>query len=55
MLDAKTIITKEFHIVAILEKKQYQLLASEARKRDINVNELVTTIVRDWLELKGYK
>jgi hypothetical protein len=47
--DAKTVTTKEFHVVALLEEEQFKKLTSHARKGGMTVDRLVTSIVETWL------
>ena len=54
VLDSKTVVEQEFHVIALLSAEEYKLLSNESRKRDIAPSILVTTIVQDWLESHGY-
>lgn len=53
VMESKTIIEHEFHVVAILSEEEYRLLANEARKRQVAVDVLVTSIVQQWLKSRG--
>jgi len=52
--DSKTITEKEYHVIAILSEEEYKLLAAEAKKHKTPVDLLVTSIVQQWLESRGY-
>jgi hypothetical protein len=49
LAESKTVTEREFHVVALLSEEQYRLLTQEARERKVDVNVLVTSIVRQWL------
>jgi hypothetical protein len=46
----KTVVQREFHVVALLQENEFQELRSEARQRRTDASALVTSIVREWLE-----
>ena len=50
LVESKTVTKREFHVIALLSEEQYKLLAEKARKRKVDVDVLVTSIVRRWLE-----
>ena len=47
---AKSEISHEFHVVAVLDERAYKSLEARARKQRVPVNVLVTTVVNCWLE-----
>lgn len=49
---AKSTVSHEYHVIAILAESEYKSLESRARKKKTSVNSLVTTIVNSWLEKK---
>ena len=49
ILESKTTVTSEYHVIAILSEAEYRALTQEARKEGTSVNSLVTSVVRDWL------
>lgn len=49
LLESKTIVRHEYHVVAILDEEHYKAVAREAAKRSTPVNSLVSYIVRAWL------
>jgi hypothetical protein len=54
VMESKTIVEHEFHVVAIISEEDYRLLADEARKRRVPVDILVTSIVQEWLKSRGH-
>lgn len=46
----KPTVSHEYHIDAILDERAYHLLVTQARERRLRVNNLVSTIINDWLE-----
>jgi len=50
IIESKTIIEREFHVVALLSQQNYDLLVKEARERNLPVDELMTLIVQEWLK-----
>ena len=50
VLDSKTVIEPEYHVIAILSEVQYRRLATAARRQKIAVDGLVTSIVEQWLD-----
>ena len=53
VLRSRTIKEREFHVIAILPEDDYRLLANEAKKMKVPVDELVTSVVQDWLRSRG--
>ena len=53
VLASKTIVEREFHVVAILEEINYQALRRVARDRGVPIDELVTEIVNSWIASQG--
>lgn len=49
ILESKTKVTREYHVIALLPESQYKSLARYARKQRVPVDVLVTSVVRDWL------
>ncbi len=48
-LATKTVRVREYHVVAIVDEATYRLLRRRAHARKQDVNELVSTVVKDWL------
>lgn len=53
VLQSRTIKEREFHVIAILPEEDYRLLVNEAKKMKVPVDELVTSVVQDWLKSRG--
>lgn len=49
ILDSKSRVTKEFHVVAILDEEEYRQLERKARQRCLPPSEMVSSIVEEWL------
>lgn len=49
ILQAKTIIVKEYHVISLLSEDEYKMLSEQARKRKLPVDVLVSNVVKDWL------
>ena len=47
---AKPSVSHEYHIDAVLDEAAYCLLAAQARRQRLSVNDLVSKIVNRWLE-----
>ncbi len=60
VLEAKTKIRREYHVIALLDESQFGKLEHQAKRRRISTDRLVTSIVEDWLtkgdhaELRGH-
>ncbi len=50
VLASKAQSTREFHVIALLDEPEYGRLRREAGRRDVSVDVLVTSVIRDWLE-----
>ncbi len=50
---AKQVVKKEYHIDTVLSESTYQMLVMEARQRKVHVTDLVSNIVREWLNENG--
>ena len=48
--EAKPVVTEEHLICALVSKSEYEALATNARRNRSSVNDLVTSITRQWLE-----
>lgn len=46
---SKTVIEREFHVIALLSSEEYAELRKASHGRNIPVDRLVTSIVQDWL------
>lgn len=53
IMESKTIVEHEYYVVAILSEEQYRLLSEQARRRNLAMDVLVTSIVQHWLESHG--
>lgn len=53
VLESKPQKEKEYHVIALMSDEDYELLATEATKRNVSVSALVTSIVQTWLELQS--
>lgn len=49
ILGSKTLMEREYHVVALLPEAQYRLLETQSRRQQKATDELVTAIVQDWL------
>ena len=49
VLGAKTTMTREFHVIALLSEDSFQKLRRQARKLSMPVDEVVTSVVEEWL------
>ena len=47
--DARPTISHEYHIDAVLNENSYQLLRQQAKVQGLEVNDLVSTIIVQWL------
>ena len=47
---AKSKVSHEYHVVAVLDERSYKSLEAQARRLAVPVTELVTTVVNCWLE-----
>ena len=54
VIKSKTLKEREFHVIALLPEDDYRVLTSEAKKQNIAVDALVTSIVQDWLKSRGH-
>lgn len=50
VLESKTVVQREYHVVAVLSEARYRMLEKRARCRGLPVDELVTRIVHTWLD-----
>ena len=50
IVQSRTVIEREFHVIALLSEEQYGRLEASAKKRGDTVDVLVTDIVQEWLE-----
>ena len=48
--EAKPKISNEYHVDAILNEKAFRALSSQAQKKQIRVNDLVSLVVNRWLD-----
>jgi hypothetical protein len=53
ILESKTITEREFHVIAILDEPGYRELQRQSKQRKLAISELVTEIVRNWLQVSG--
>ncbi len=53
IIESKTIIEREYHVVALLPEDEYKLLAQRARTRGVSLDRLVSSIVKQWLDANG--
>jgi hypothetical protein len=49
VIDSKTTVTREFHVIALLSEKSFQKLRRHAKRLGKSVDQTVTSIVEDWL------
>jgi hypothetical protein len=50
---SRSVVQREFHVVALLSEDQYRALEKQSRKVRKSTDELVTSIIRSWLETVG--
>ena len=48
--EAKPKIAHEYYVVAVLDEETYGSLSSQAKMKRTNVNDLVSTVISDWLK-----
>lgn len=51
VLESKTVVVQEYHVVAIVSEVEYQSLQREADGRGQRVDQLVTEVVRQWIKV----
>lgn len=49
ILDSRTRKIKEFHVIAIVNEEQYAVLKKLSRGKGLSVDELVTSIITEWM------
>jgi len=49
VIQSKTTVEHEYHVVAILPEEEYLALAAKARRKKISLDTLVTNIIKEWL------
>ena len=50
VLGSKTMVRREFHVVAVLAETEYRELKRRARSQGRAVDQVVTNVVRAWLD-----
>ena len=50
IISSKTVVQHMFHVIAELEQPDYFALREAANRQQQNINDLVTTIIVDWLK-----
>lgn len=50
VLESKTVVEREYHVVALLSEQEYRALERKARRNRLGPSELVTEIVTQWLK-----
>jgi len=53
VLESKTVVEREFHVVAPLSEGEYASLLLQARQRGVDPTDLVSEIVKGWLHSQG--
>ena len=49
VLDAKTIVVDEFHVMVVFSKEEFTRLETEAKCRRVSAGQLVASVTNEWL------
>ena len=50
ILDAKTVVEHEYHVMVVLPEQQFTIIEKEARQRQLSVSAFISSVLGEWLQ-----